>query len=184
MGSSNSTRVSVKHNGTTSTSTFLQCLFTQYLHEAVITILCLQISLTVSVHDDILHHLYEGISTVVHLLSSLLAPLRSEILRSSLLTSLRNKFLRLSPLASLQSKFVLASPLASLRSNFVLASPLTSLWKIFLRCLYKDIPTVTPIPSKPEMFLQHIRGFVIIPEHSARRRDRKSVSLNASFSET
>ena len=90
MGSSNSTRVSVKHNGTTSTSTFLQCLFTQYLRKAVINILCLQPSLTVSVHDAILHHLYEGISTVVQLLSSLLAHLRSEILRSSLLTSLQS----------------------------------------------------------------------------------------------
>ena len=30
MGSSNSTRVSVKHNGTTSTSTFLQCFFTLF----------------------------------------------------------------------------------------------------------------------------------------------------------
>ena len=108
---SSSTRVSVKHNGTTSTSTFLQCLFTQYLCEAVITILYLQPSLTVSVHGAILHHLYEGISRVVQLLSSLLAPLRSEILRSSLLTSLRNKFLRLSPLASLRRKFLFASPL-------------------------------------------------------------------------
>ena len=107
-GSSNSTIVSVKHNVTTSTGTFLQCMFTQYLHKAIITILCLQPSLTVSVHDAILHHLYEGISTVVHLLSSLLAPLRSEILRSS-------------PLVSLRRKFVLASPFASLRSNFILA---------------------------------------------------------------
>ena len=41
---------------------------------------------------------------------------------------------------------------------------MTSLWKIFLRRLYEDIPTVTPIPSKPEMFLQYIRGFMIIPE--------------------
>ena len=86
----------MKHTGTTSTSTFLQGLFLQYLHKVVITILCLQPSLTVSVHKDILHHLYEGISTVIHLLSSLLASLRGEILQSSLLTSLRNKFRRLS----------------------------------------------------------------------------------------
>ena len=60
MGSSNSTSVSVKHNGTTSTSTFLQCLFTQYLHEVVITILCLQPFLQMYVHEDALRHLYEA----------------------------------------------------------------------------------------------------------------------------
>ena len=41
MGSSKSISISVKHNETTSTSTFLQGLFLQYLHEAVVTILCL-----------------------------------------------------------------------------------------------------------------------------------------------
>ena len=45
----NSTSVSV--TGLTSTGTFLQGLFLQYLHETVITILCL-------------HHLYKGISMV------------------------------------------------------------------------------------------------------------------------
>ena len=59
MGSSNSTSVSVKHNRTTSRSTFLQCLFTQYLHEVVITILRLQPFLQMYVQDDTLHHLYE-----------------------------------------------------------------------------------------------------------------------------
>ena len=41
MRPSKYTSMSVKHNGTTNTSTFLQCLFVQYLHEVVITILCL-----------------------------------------------------------------------------------------------------------------------------------------------
>ena len=65
---------------------------------------------------------------------------------------------------SLRNVIIRSSLLVSLQSNFALAYPLTSLWKIFLRRLYEDIPTVTPIPSKPEMFLQYIRGFVIIPE--------------------
>ena len=91
-----------------------------------------------SVHEDALHHLYEDIYTAIHLLSYLLVSLRSGLLWSSLLISLQ--------------------------SNFALSSPLTSLWKIFLRHLYEDIPTVTPIPSKPEMFLQYIRGFMITPE--------------------
>ena len=50
VGSSNSTGLCVKHNKTTNTSIFLQCLFVQYLHEVLITILCLQPFLTVSVH--------------------------------------------------------------------------------------------------------------------------------------
>ena len=55
-----------------------------YLHEVVITILWLQLSLIVSVHKDIPHHLYKCISMVVHILSSLPASLRNEILQSSL----------------------------------------------------------------------------------------------------
>ena len=143
VGSSNSTGVYVKHNTTINTSTFLQCLFVQYLHEVVITILCLQPSLTVSVHKDILHHLYEGIYTVVHLLSSRITTLRSEILRLSLLTSLQIKFLRLSLLMSLRGVVIQSSLLVSLRSNFALTSPLTTLWKIFLRRLYEDMRRTT-----------------------------------------
>ena len=70
----------------------------------------------------------------------------------------------MSLLVSLRSVIIRSSLLVSLQNNFALISSLTSLWKIFLRRLYEDIPTVTPIPSKPEMFLQYIRGFVIIPE--------------------
>ena len=70
----------INPNGITNTSTFLQGLFLQYLHEAVITIVYLQSSLPVSLHEDILRHLYEGISTVVCLLLSLLTFLRSEFL--------------------------------------------------------------------------------------------------------
>ena len=70
-----STSVYVKYTGTTSTSTFLQGLFLQYLHKTVITILSLQPSLPMSVHDNILRHLYKDIYTVVHLLSCLLASL-------------------------------------------------------------------------------------------------------------
>ena len=67
--SSKSTSVSVKYTGTTSTGTFLQGLFQQYLHEVVITILCLQPFLPMSVHEDTLRHLYKDIYTVMHLLS-------------------------------------------------------------------------------------------------------------------
>ena len=70
VGSSNSTSVSVnKHIRLTSTSAFLQGLFLHYLHEVVNTIVSLQLSLLVSLHDDILCHLCEGISTVVSLQS-------------------------------------------------------------------------------------------------------------------
>ena len=60
-GSSSSTIVSA--TGLTSTSTFVQGLFPQYLHKAIITILCL-------------HHLCKGISMFVYLLSSLQMSLR------------------------------------------------------------------------------------------------------------
>ena len=134
--SSNSTSVSVKHNGTTSTSTFLQCLFIQYLHKVVITILCLQPFLPMSVHEDTLRHLYKDIYTVISLLASLrseiprpslLASLQSKFLRLSLLVSLRSGIIRSSLLVSLQSWIIRSSPPAFLQSKFVLASPLESL---------------------------------------------------------
>ena len=65
---------------------------------------------------------------------------------------------------SLRSGILQSSLPTSLRNKFVLASPLASLWKIFLRRLYEDILTVTPIPSKPEIFLQNIREFMITPK--------------------
>ena len=66
----------------------IQGLSLQYLHKALITILCLpylyentsmvvhivsllQVSLQISTRGDILHHLYKGISTIIHLLLSL-----------------------------------------------------------------------------------------------------------------
>ena len=114
MGSSKPTSISVKHYGTTNTSTFLQGLFLMYLHKAIITILCLQLSLTVYVDKDIPYYLYKGISTVVHLLSSLPASLRNGILQSSLLMSLQSKFLRLSLLISLRNGILQSSLLTSL----------------------------------------------------------------------
>ena len=112
-------------------------------------LLSLQLSLRVSLQENILRRIYEGISATIHLLSSLLTSLRCKVIQPSLHASLRNKFLR--------------------------SSVLASLWNIFLRHLYEDISTVTPIPSKPEMFvqgihskpeilLQNIRGFVIVPK--------------------
>ena len=50
------------------------------LYEAVITILCLHMSLTEYMYKDISYYLYEGIPTVVHLLLSLPVSLRKGIL--------------------------------------------------------------------------------------------------------
>ena len=175
MRSKKSTDVSVKHTGTTSTSTFLQGLFLQYLHKAVVTILYLQPSLPMSIHEDILRHLYKGIYMVVHLLLFLLASLRSKVLQSSLLLSLQSKFLQSSLRVSLQSGFLRSSPLESLQNKFLWSILLVSLWNIFLRRLYKDISMIPPIPLKPEIYIQgihskleivlpNIRGFVIVPK--------------------
>ena len=124
MGSSNYICVSAnKHTGLTSTSIFLQGLFLQYLHEAIIAILCLrrlykdistveylllslQVSLRVSLRQNMPHHSYKGISAIVHLLLSLLTSLQSEFLQSSLLMSLRSGILQSFLLTSLQSKFL------------------------------------------------------------------------------
>ena len=77
------------------------------------------------------------------------------------------------------SEIIQLSLLASLRSgnlqSSVLISLLVCLRNIFLRCLYEDIPPITSIPSKPEMFaqgiyskpeicLQHIWRFMIVPK--------------------
>ena len=60
----------------------------QYLQETVSTALSLQGSLLVVIHEDILHNLHNNISTVVHVLLSLLMYLRNKVLRSSVLVSL------------------------------------------------------------------------------------------------
>ena len=57
VGSSNSTKVCMKHNGTTNTNKLLQRLFVQYLHKVVTTILCLHSFVPMSVHEDTLLHL-------------------------------------------------------------------------------------------------------------------------------
>ena len=119
----------------------------------------LQPYLLVSLQDNILSHLYRGISTVMSL-------------QSFLLTYFSNGFLQLSLLTSLRSKFLQSSLHASLRSEFLRSSILISLWNIFLRRLYGDISTVTNITSnlkiflqgiqsKLEIFLQRIREFTI-----------------------
>ena len=144
-------------------SLFLQCLYKlqelslQYLYEVVITILCLSclyentskvvhllpsvhVSIQISVFEDLLHHLYKCISTVMLLLVSLRTSLLDEFLQPSLLMSIGSVILQSSLLTSLQSNFVLIS-----------------IWKIFLQCLYRDIHTVKGMPSKPEMFVQGIQ---------------------------
>ena len=117
------------------------------------------------IHEDILHHLHDDTSTVVHVLSSLLMYLRNKILQSSLLMSLWSKLLQSFLLLSLRTGFLQSSPLTitSIQSKPELGYPLTFLRKLFLQHLYKDIPTITPIPSKPEILLQHIRGFRTTP---------------------
>ena len=67
VGLIKSTSISVKYNGTTNTSKFLHGLFLMYLHEAVITTLCLHLYLTVYIYKNISYHLYKGISTIIHL---------------------------------------------------------------------------------------------------------------------
>ena len=146
MERSKHTSVSIiKPNEITNTSTFLQGLLLQYIHKVVTNIVCLQPYLPVSLHEKNLCHLHKGISTIVCLLLFLLTSLRSEFLQLSLLVSLRSEILQLSLLTSLRSKFLRSSILASL-------------WNIFLQRLYKDVPTVTLIPSKPEMFVQGIHS--------------------------
>ena len=67
-----------------------------------------------------------------------------------------------------------------------------SLWNIFLRHLYKDISTVTPIPSKPEMvvqgihsklemLLQNIWGFTIVPKQVKPETHKPWVPLHSSL---
>ena len=60
----------------------------QYLHGTVSAILPLQTSVTMPIDEDILHHIQDDISKVVHVISLLLMYLWNKILRSSLLTSL------------------------------------------------------------------------------------------------
>ena len=102
MGPDKSTSISVKYNETTNTSTFPQ---------------------------DIPYHLYEGISTIVHLLLSLLVSLRNGVQQSSLLVSLQ--------------------------STSVLISPLMPIWNIILQRLYEDISTIIRIQVKPETNSYH-----------------------------
>ena len=132
-------------------------------------------SLQVSLHEDILQHLYKGISTTIHLISSLLTSLRCKVLQPSLHVSLRSKFLQSSLLAFLRDDDLQSSLLASLRSGTLQPSLFTSMWNILLQCLHKDNPTVTYTPSKPEVFvqgiyskleilLQNIQGFMSAPK--------------------
>ena len=134
----------MKHNGATNTSASLHGLFLLCLYETVIDILCLHLSLAVYMHKDILYYLYEGISTVVYLLLSLLTSLRNGSLRSSLLMFL--SCVRV----YMRNGILQSSLLLSLRNSFVHAFLITSICKIFLHRLYKDISTVTPKQVKPE----------------------------------
>ena len=104
----------------------------------------LQVSLQMSLRDDILHYPYKGISTIMVRPLSLHTSLPHEFLQLSLLASLRSEILQLSLLTPLQSKFVLAS-----------------LWTIFLRRFYEDILTATTIPSKSEIL---VPGIQVKPE--------------------
>ena len=83
--------------GLTSTGTYIQGLFLQYLHKTVITIVCLC-------------HLYEGIYTVAYLLwslqLSLQVSLQEYILRRIYKVISATVYLLLSLHVSLQSKFM------------------------------------------------------------------------------
>ena len=99
----------------------------------------------------ILRDLYKGISTVVYLLFSL---------QLSLQVSLQENILCRIYIDISTTAHLLLSLLTPLQSKFVLTSPLAYLWKMFLRNLYEDIPTVTRIHSKSEILLQYIREFM------------------------
>ena len=163
--------------GFTSTGTSLQGLFLQYLYKTLITILCLcdlykristivylllslQLSLKVSLQENILCFIYKGISTTVYLLSSLLKSLRCKVLKSSLHVSLQDDDLQSSLLESVRNRIIQTSLLTSLWSKFVLTSSLVYLLKIFLRHFYKDISTITRIHSNSEILLRYIRRFM------------------------
>ena len=88
----------------------------------------LQLSLPVSLQDNILCYPYKGIAKVVSLLSSLLT--------------------------SLWSGFIQSSLLASQRRESLLSTLLVSLWNISPGHLYKNISSVKYMPSQPEMFLR------------------------------
>ena len=109
--------------------------------------LSLQPSLLMSLRDDNLRCLYQGVSTVVSLCPSLPMPLQGNILR--------HLCRGVSKVVSLRS-----SIFASLRSEFLQSSLLKSLWNIFLRRLYGGISMVISIPSKPVIFLQHLCGCI------------------------
>ena len=122
-----STSMSVKYTETTNTSTFLQ---------------------------DISCCLYKGVSTIVHLLLSLLVSLRNGVLQSSLLVSLQN------------------TPI------------LLSLWNIFLRPLYEDISTTIHIQVKPEIyFYNHVYEDIstIIPIHRKPETTRSWIQSHSSL---
>ena len=65
----------------------------QYLYGTVCAILPLQTSLTMPIHEDILHHIQDDISKVVHAILSLLMYLRNKVLQLSLLMSLPSKLI-------------------------------------------------------------------------------------------
>ena len=104
----------IKNIGITSASTFIQGWFIRYLLEVINSNVSLQPSLPVSLQDDILHHLYRGISIVMSVGSSLHTSLRSGFLHFYLLPSLRSEFLQSSLHVSLKIKFLQSSLLTTL----------------------------------------------------------------------
>ena len=113
-------------------SLFLQCLYKQqglslqYLHKAIITILCLhclyentsnvvhllssvRVPTQISIREDILHHLYKRISTVILVLVFLRISLLDKFIQPSLFMSLRSGMLQLSLLMSLRSGILQSS---------------------------------------------------------------------------
>ena len=117
----------------------IRCVY-ENTSNVVHLLLLIRASIQMSIREDILHHRYKRITTVILLLVSLHIPLLNEFLQPSLLMSLRSGILQSYLLISLQSNFVLSS-----------------LQKILLQRLYKDIHTVMGIPSKPAIFVQGIQ---------------------------
>ena len=91
----------------------------QYLHGIISAILPLQTSLTMLIHEDILYHIQDDFSKIVHVILSLLMYLQNKVLQSSLLTSLQSKFLRSCLLIYLRNGFLRSFLLTSLQSLIV-----------------------------------------------------------------
>ena len=89
-----STQLFIFHHGQQLFSSLLSIVSTKKTSTVVHLLSLVQVSLQMSIREDILHHLYEGISTVILLLLFLPTFLQSKFLQPSLLVSLRSEIIQ------------------------------------------------------------------------------------------